>query len=82
MKVTAIFLAISGLVAALIAAKFWYASSQGRVPITYITPPGVYETEIENLLRRSASLNKWAAIWTAVASVLGAASAVAGSLIS
>jgi hypothetical protein len=82
MQAMAISLAIVGLAAALIAAKYWYASSQGKVPIFYITPAGTYESEIENLIRQSASLNRRAAIWTAIAVVLGAVSAVAGSLIS
>ena len=80
MRLAAILLAVSGLVAALIAARFWYLSSRTQVPIFYITPAGAYETAIEGVLRKSASLNKVAAIWTAAASILGAASSIAGSI--
>lgn len=80
MKLAAIWLATLGLVAALSAARYWYLSSKTKVPVFYITAAGAYEAAIEEVLRKSASLNKVAAIWMAVASILGAISSVAGSI--
>lgn len=82
MRLISVGLAVGGLVSALVAAAFWYASARGRVPIFYITPAGEYESAVESFLRRGARFNKWAAIWTGLASLLSAASAVIGSLTS
>jgi hypothetical protein len=82
-KYLAIALAVVALVAALIAARYWYSSST-VVPVDTLAAlyggpgqaamaavGGLFEAGLE-----SARLNKIAAIWTAVAAVLGAASSV------
>jgi hypothetical protein len=80
MKFGAILLAVCGLAAALFAAKLWYSSSVVKIPNFYTTSAGTYETDMEALIRQSATLNKRAAVWTAVASVLSALSGLAGSI--
>jgi hypothetical protein len=81
MKGFSIAFAIAALVSALVASRYWYASSQLPFPSYDIAPVAQYERGLDDLIRGSARLNKWAAIWTGMASLLGAISAVMGVMV-
>ncbi len=69
------------MMAALTAAIYWFRSSRVKIPDYETVVVAKYEPALNNAMREVARRNKWAAIWTGVASVLGAASAVASVLI-
>jgi hypothetical protein len=92
MKYVSVAFALGAFVTGLIAAYHWYKASE--VPIdpgwTLEDPEPVDEelkqmgwtAAIINAAQKSAILNKIAALWTAVAVVLGSVSSLAGSVIS
>ena len=85
MKAIALLLAASALVAGLFAAWYWYRSTlvpleqtiKDAKGVDFITL-GVVRGTIE-AYQKVAALNRKAAFWTGLTSVLGAASAVAGA---
>ena len=74
-------LASLAMLAALMAAFSWFQSSRVEIPNYETEVVAKYEPALNNAMREAARLNKRAAIWTGVASILGAASAVASVLI-
>jgi hypothetical protein len=76
-------LAMAALVAALIASWFWYQSAMVRPPMNLAVNQfrtGIYINQLNMMLIAVARLNRNAAIWTAVASILSALSAVMSAL--
>jgi hypothetical protein len=76
-------LAIAALCAALVASWFWYKSTTVKLPFDIIINQigtSMFAYELTACLRATARMNRIAAIWTAIASVLGALSAIANSL--
>jgi hypothetical protein len=65
--------------AALVAARYWYRTSQLPVPSFRHTPDERLRGDLDHIVKWSAFLNKNAAIWTGIASGLGAASTIAGA---
>jgi hypothetical protein len=82
MKSIAIVLAVLGFGCGLLAAYFWWRSSQTKFHISSnwpaITPTGavIGSRDLENYLREVGRLNKWAAIFTAISLLLSTASTV------
>jgi hypothetical protein len=79
MKGLTTFLAGAALGAALVAARYWYRSSRLPVPSFRHTPDERLGGDLDQIVMWSAFLNKNESIWTGVASVLGAASTIAGA---
>jgi len=80
-------LAISALVAGLLATHYGYLASKIEIDRGWPTEPGDSESSqmgwtagIMEAIAKSADLNKTAARWTAATVVLGAASSVVGAL--
>ena len=75
-------LAILSAGSGLIAAFNWYRSSQVSLPDYHSAPVGEYGPVAYNWMKETSKLNKMTALWTATATGLAAASAIAGVLIS
>ena len=58
----------------------WYRSSRVYLPDYDSVPVAEYEPGIHRWMSQSSRLNKRAALWTAVATALAAASAIVGVL--
>jgi hypothetical protein len=83
MKCIAIVLALLGFGFGILAAYFWWRSSQAEFRISTSIPPIVMPTgpavglrDVENYLSEVGRLNKWAAIFTAIGVVLSTFSSV------
>jgi hypothetical protein len=79
----AIALAILGLAAAIIAARYWWKASRVAIPYTVASISDVPEAHIlgtQVAFNESSRLNSRAAIWTGLAAVLSAAASVVGVL--
>ena len=82
-KLLAIGLAVLGLCAAIVAARYWWKASRAGIPETNISISDVPETHIlgtQVAFNESSRLNSIAAIWTGAAAVLSAAASVLGVL--
>ena len=73
-------LAILSAIFGLMAAITWYRSSRVYLPDYDRVPVAEYEPGIHSWMQKTSHLNKWAALWTAAAIGLSAASAIAGVL--
>jgi hypothetical protein len=89
MTVASIIFALAALAFGLVAAWYWYESSQVELRPTWDTEPGDallsqmgWMAGAMTAMTESARLNKLAALWTAGSVVLGAASIIVGSLFS
>jgi hypothetical protein len=83
LKYLAIVLACLGLVAAIVAATFWWKAS--RVPVANPTAsigdvPELYIMNTQVAFNESSRLNSIAAVWTGVAAVLSATASILGVL--
>lgn len=87
MRLIAVILAVLGLGCGLKAARLWYKSSQVKINPEGLEPVDEqlrtmwWQSAQVEAADRGAALNGRAAIWTALAVGLSAASAVAGALI-
>jgi hypothetical protein len=76
-------LALVALGSALAASWSWYQSTNVKLPFDIIidhVSASMHAWDLTKSLKETARLNRIAAIWTALASVAGSLSAVAGSL--
>jgi hypothetical protein len=83
LKYTAITLAILGLGAAIIAARYWWKASRVGIyesAASISDVPEQYILSIQVAFNESSRLNSLAAIWTGIAAVLSAAASVFGVL--
>jgi hypothetical protein len=92
MKCVSIALAVGALVSGLIAAFYWYKSSNVDIdpgwtvehpePVVPELKQMGWNSAMMNAITTSATLNKTAALWTALSVALGGASTIVGSLAS
>lgn len=83
LKSVAIVLALLGLGAAIIAARYWWKASRVTIPETAASitdVPELYIMGTQVAFNESARLNQVAAIWTGIAALLSSAASVAGIL--
>ena len=83
LKAAAIALACLGLVAAIVAARYWWKASRVDIPRTAASisdVPEQYILSTQVAFNESSRLNSRAAIWTGIAAVLSAMASVLGVL--
>jgi len=80
MKCIAIALAIVALGCSLIAAYYWFKSAGVEFPPLLTTAMGDFDPKMKAANAKTAKLNRKAAIWTGIASVLGTLAGVISTL--
>ena len=83
LKLLAIALAVLGLGAAIIAARYWWKASRVSILQTAASisdVPEQYILSTQVAFNKSSRLNSYAAIWTGLAAMLGSAASVLGVL--
>jgi hypothetical protein len=83
LRLIAIMFAIAGLVAAIVASRYWWKASRVGISQTVASISDVPEIHIlgtQVAFNESSRLNSRAAIWTGVAAVLSAVASVVGVL--
>jgi hypothetical protein len=80
-KYSAIALACFGLVAAIVAASYWWRASRVEIPqssASITDVPALYIMSTQVAFNESSRLNSIASVWTGAAAILSAAASVVG----
>jgi hypothetical protein len=82
-KIASIILALGGLSAAIVAARYWWRASRVGIPNTTVSVadvPALHILGTQVAFNESSRLNSTAAVWTGAAAVVSAAASVLGVL--